>query len=213
MDKIICVGKNYLEHAKELGDAVPERPVLFLKPPSVLRAASKPGERLRLRLPPGATEVHHECEIVLLISRDGYRMSVAEARAAIGAVSLGLDMTLRDVQTRLKKQGHPWEVSKAFLDAAVVGPWIDVKGFEGYLNERFSLTVDGLLKQSACGREMSLKPEECVAYASEHFQLKAGDLVFTGTPAGVGPVRPGQTAELVWGERLRYAASWETYSS
>lgn len=213
MDKIVCVGKNYLEHAKELGDAVPERPVLFIKPPSVLRAARANGERLALRIPPEASEVHHECEIVLRLNRDGYRMSRDEARGAISEVTLGLDMTLRDVQARLKKQGQPWEVSKTFLDSAVVGPWVAAKDFSGYLDERFTFTLDGVAKQQACGREMGMKPDECVAYISEFFPLKAGDLIFTGTPAGVGPVRAGQVAALAWGDRVRFEVSWAPYSS
>src|ERR1700722_8471836 len=98
MDKIVCVGKNYLEHAKELGDAVPDRPVLFIKPPSVLRAARKGGERLQLKIPPGSTEVHYECEIVIRMNRDGFCMTREEAKASIGDVTLGLDLTLRDVQ-------------------------------------------------------------------------------------------------------------------
>src|SRR4051812_15751628 len=110
MDKIVCVGKNYLDHARELGDAVPDRPVLFIKPPSVLRAAARPGDRLQLRLPPGANEVDHECEIVLRLKKDGFCMTAKEAEASIGDVSIGLDMTLREVQTRLKHQGHPWEL-------------------------------------------------------------------------------------------------------
>lgn len=213
MDKIVCVGKNYLEHAKELGDAVPERPVLFIKPPSVLRTARANGERLSLRIPPGTSEVHHECEIVLRLNRDGYRMSLEEARAAIGEVTLGLDMTLRDVQGRLKKQGHPWEISKTFLDSAVIGPWVAVGEFRDYLEEPFRFSVDSVVKQNARGSEMGMKPDECVAYISEHFPLKAGDLIFTGTPAGVGPVRAGQSAELSWGEHVRYRVSWAAYSS
>jgi 2-keto-4-pentenoate hydratase/2-oxohepta-3-ene-1,7-dioic acid hydratase in catechol pathway len=213
MDKIVLVGKNYLEHAQELGDAVPEKPVLFIKPPSVLRQARRSGERLSLRIPPGATEVHYECEIVVRIKNDGFCMSLEEAEEAIGELTLGLDMTLRDVQTRLKQQGHPWELSKTFLDSAVIGPWVQLKDFSRYLDEQFTMSVDGVPRQQATGKEMRLKPEECIRYASEHFPLRAGDLIFTGTPAGVGPVRAGQMAELDWGDRIRYSAKWENYSS
>jgi 2-keto-4-pentenoate hydratase/2-oxohepta-3-ene-1,7-dioic acid hydratase in catechol pathway len=211
IDKIVCVGKNYVEHAKELGDAVPEKPVLFLKPPSALREASGSGEPLKLRIPPAAGELHHECEIVLRIDRDGYRMSVAEAQASISHVTLGLDMTLRERQTKLKKAGHPWEISKAFLDSAAIGPWVAVSEFAGYLDERFTFSVDGKVRQSGLGREMSLGPAECVAYASEHFSLKRGDLIFTGTPAGVGPVEAGQVGELKWGP-VNYRVEWVQWS-
>ena len=213
MDKIVCVGKNYLDHAKELGDALPERPVLFIKPPSVLRAARKVGERLQLRLPPGAPEVHYECEIVIRLNRDGFCMSLEEAKAAIGDVTLGLDMTLREVQSRLKQQGHPWELSKTFLDSAVVGPWMPIKDAPRYLEEPFILSIDGVVKQQASGNQMSMRPDACIAYISQHFPLRSGDLIFTGTPAGVGPVVQGQLAELVWGEKWRFSASWENYSS
>ena len=212
MDKIICIGKNYLDHAKELGDAVPERPVLFLKPPSVLRAARTNGERLALRIPPGYEDIHHECEIVLRLSRGGYRLSLADATAAISDVTLGLDMTLRDLQTKLKKQGHPWETSKAFLDSATVGPWVPVAKFPDFTEENFTFSLDGQVKQQGLGREMRFGPGECVAMVSEHFQLVPGDIIFTGTPAGVGPVRAGQIAELSWGNRVRYSVSWTPFS-
>ena len=211
MDKIVCIGKNYAEHAKESGDAIPDKPVLFLKPPSVLRSVTRTGELLVLRVPPDSGEVHHECEIVLKLNRDGYRMSVEEARAAIGEVTLGLDMTLRERQAKLKKQGHPWEVSKAFLDSAAVGPWMPVNAFPDWMKTQFTFTLGGVLKQSGMAQQMTLSPAECIAYASEHFPLKAGDLIFTGTPAGVGPVALGQKAELEWGS-IRYSVEWRPYS-
>lgn len=208
MDKIVCVGKNYAEHARELGDAVPEKPVLFLKPPSVLVAAGAAGETVRAALPRGAGAVHHECEIVLRLRQGGYRMDRAAAAAAIGEVALGLDMTLRDLQADLKKRGHPWTVSKVFPGAAVVGPWRAAAQFPEYLDTPFALAVDGALRQRGQGAQMMLGPAECVAYISEFFPLVAGDLIFTGTPAGVGPVVPGQTGELTWGG-LAYRIAWE----
>ena len=212
MDKIVCVGKNYAEHAKELGDAVPDKPVLFIKPPSALKVAAQKGERVSLRIPPETGALHHECEIVLKISRDGYRMSLGEAQTAICEVTLGLDMTLRDLQAKLKKQGHPWEVSKAFLDSAVVGPWIKTADFGQYLDTFFKLSLDGNLKQTGRASQMTLSPAECVAYISQHFPLKKGDLVFTGTPAGVGPVTAGQVAQLEWGP-IQYQVTWTDFQS
>lgn len=126
IDKIVCVGKNYLEHAKELGDPVPEKPVLFLKPPSVLQQASTWGEHLSLEFPTEDNAVQPECEIVLRMAHDGYKMTLEEARNAISDVSLGLDMTLRIRQSELKKQGHPWTTAKVFKDAAILGPWIGI---------------------------------------------------------------------------------------
>jgi 2-keto-4-pentenoate hydratase/2-oxohepta-3-ene-1,7-dioic acid hydratase in catechol pathway len=191
MDKIICIGKNYLENAKELGDAVPEKPVLFLKPPSVLVQVATDSQVI---LPSGRGQIHPECEIVLRLTESG----------TIDAVTLGLDMTLRDVQASLKKNGHPWEISKVFPGSAIIGKWIPFNEFPGYLDEEFSLLVDGKVRQRGLGAEMRLSPSECIAHASEYFPLRGGDALFTGTPAGVGPVTSGQIAELTWGSHLKY---------
>lgn len=208
MDKIICLGRNYLDHAKEMGGPVPEKPVLFLKPPSVLRLAAQNGDQLKLQLPENVGEVHHEVEIVLRIDRGGFRMSAAEAEKAIGAVSLGLDMTLRDLQAAAKKNGHPWTTSKVFVDAATVGPWLRVSEFPEYLEQKFSLSIDGAIKQEGFGKNMRMTPAEAVAYVSECFPLCPGDLIFTGTPAGVGPVVVGSKGVLTWGN-INYSVVWE----
>ena len=206
MDKIICVGKNYVEHAKELGDAIPDKPVLFLKPPSVLHQVSQGGS-IELSLPVGAGSVHHECEIILRLNRGGFRMSGADAENAIGWVSLGLDMTLRDRQSVLKKNGHPWEVSKVFPGSAVTGPWVSVSEFHSWSKENFQFSIDGVLRQQGNVSQMSLTPAECISFASEFFPLCEGDLIFTGTPAGVGPVLSGQKAFLEWG-KISYSVRW-----
>lgn len=198
MDKIICLGKNYLDHAKELGDAVPDQPVLFLKPPSTLRAAKLRGDVLEAELPRGRGEVHPECEIVLFLNQ----------KNQIEWVTLGLDMTLRDEQSQLKKKGHPWEIAKVFKDSSIVGPRLRVSEFlgdSGYLDAEFSLTVDGGVRQKAKGVEMRLSATECVAYSQGYFPLCEGDAIFTGTPAGVGPVSPGQTAQMHWAGQLLYS--------
>jgi len=206
MDKIVCVGKNYPEHAKELGDAVPEKPVLFLKPPSVLREASA-GGILQAWFPAGRGALHPECEIVLRLSAGGENLTEQQSLGAIGWVTLGLDMTLREVQADLKKRGHPWEVGKVFRDSAIVGPWIPVRDWPGYGDEEFRLFVGGALRQRGRASEMSLSPQGCVSHASRYFPLQEGDLVFTGTPAGVGPVHGGDEARLEWG-RLVYCVRW-----
>ncbi|MGK5083473.1 fumarylacetoacetate hydrolase family protein [Bdellovibrionota bacterium FG-1] len=211
MDKIVCVGKNYLEHAKELGDIIPGKPVLFMKPPSCLKAAAKNGERIFLAIPPQAEELHFECEIVLKMGADGYQMTLQEAKSAIAEVSIGLDMTLRTVQAQLKKQGHPWEMSKAFLDSATVGPFVRCADFPNFETEPFFFRLDGTVRQTGNAQQMTLGVAECVAYISEHFPLKKGDLIYTGTPAGVGPVQAGQVADLSWGP-LHYEVTWRPYS-
>lgn len=207
MDKIVCVGKNYADHAKELGDAVPEKPVIFLKPPSILREVGS--AVLPLTLPKGVGAVHHECEIVLRLGKGGYRLSQGEAERAISDVTIGLDMTLRDRQAALKKQGHPWTVSKVFPDAAIVGAWIPVGEFRDYLDAEFTLAIDGSVRQRGKGSQMTFSPAQCVAYLSDFFPLVKGDLIYTGTPAGVGPVERGQVGEIRWA-RLSYSVRWET---
>jgi acylpyruvate hydrolase len=208
VDKIICVGKNYAEHAAELGDAVPEKPVIFLKPPSVLRQAQSWGVTLESDLPPGESMVHHECEIVLRLDKGGYRLSLAEAQQCIGAVTLGLDMTLRDRQTLLKKNGHPWTISKVFPDSAFVGPWIPLKEFSDYLEVPFHFEVGTEIRQVGKGKEMIFGPAQCVALASEFFPVCPGDCLFTGTPKGVNRIVANQTGRLVW-KHFHYSVHWK----
>ncbi|MCW8400817.1 fumarylacetoacetate hydrolase family protein [Legionella sp. PATHC038] len=208
IDKIVCVGKNYLEHAKELGDAMPEKPVLFLKPPSVLRQASGWGEHLYLDFPNEDNAVQPECEIVLRVACDGYKMTDDEARNAISDITIGLDMTLRARQSELKKQGHPWTTAKVFKDAAVLGPWISYHQFRDYLNTEFQLLINGTLKQRAKGADMMMRPEDLLVYISQFFPLKSGDIIYTGTPAGVTSISKGTTAELHW-DNYSYNVTWE----
>ena len=208
MDKVVCVGKNYLLHAQELGDAIPERPVLFLKPPSVLRTVAQEEENASLLIPFNSGELHHEIEIVLRLDRGGYRLDVKEAERLIGAVTMGLDMTLRERQANAKKNGLPWTTAKVFPDSAVIGPWQRVSEFPQYLTEKFSLAIDGQLRQEGFGRDMIYSPAECVAYISEFFPLQAGDVIFTGTPQGVGPVVAGNRGTLSWGT-MRYSVNWK----
>lgn len=208
IDKIVCVGKNYLDHAKELGDAVPEKPVLFLKPASVLRQVSSWGEQLQLDLPTQDSNVHPECEIVLRMAHDAYQMTPDEAKDAISAVTLGLDMTLRTRQAELKKQGHPWTTAKVFKDAAIVGPWIAYNQFNDFMDTEFQLLLDGKLQQCAKGSDMMMRPEALLVYISQFFPLKAGDIIYTGTPAGVSSLSKNTTAELRWHSHS-YSVLWK----
>ncbi len=192
MDKCICIGKNYLEHAKELGDDVPEHPVIFIKPPSVVLQSlqsSLKGQKLEVVLPQGRGAIHHECEIVLRLNRLGVP----------DAVTLGLDLTLRELQSELKKKGHPWELSKVFNQSAVVGPWIPISIFPDYLDQNFEFLINGVQKQSGRGIDMRYSPDFCLNYVRDCFPVCEGDLLFTGTPAGVGPLTAGQTGILRWG--------------
>lgn len=207
MDKIICVGKNYADHAAELGDAHPEKPVLFIKPPSVLRAAEANDALVRLTLPKHSSQVHHEVELVFRIEKDGYQMTVEQAERALGAVTVGLDMTLRDLQGEAKKKGTPWTTGKVFRDAAVIGPWLRLSDFPNYNSETFSLSINDKLVQSATALQMSHSPAACLAYVSQFFPVCAGDLLFTGTPAGVGSVSVGDKGLLMFGS-IRFLVEW-----
>lgn len=207
IDKIICVGKNYLAHANELGDAVPAKPVLFLKPPSIMKNIDFFGETVNAALPSGQGEVHFECEVVLRIAKGGYHINTEEAEKAFDAVSLGLDMTLRTLQAELKKKGHPWTVGKVFPDAAIVGPWISVADFPDFMNTAFSLSLNDQPRQHAFPHEMMMKPADLIVYISQFFPLCPGDIIFTGTPAGVGAVVSGDQAMLTWSDH-HYQVRW-----
>ena len=211
MDKVICIGKNYLEHAKELskmiGDSIPEKPVIFFKPPSTLKQTSQNGTILA-QLPDNRGQTHHECEIALRITKDCYKITVEEAKSCFDAVTLGLDMTLRDLQANLKKNGHPWEMAKSFKDSILLGPWISMDNFKGFLETEFSFSVNGSIRQKSIGQKMTLNPYECLAYASEYFEIKKGDILFTGTPEGVGPVNKGDKCTIKWGKHLEFNIQW-----
>jgi 2-keto-4-pentenoate hydratase/2-oxohepta-3-ene-1,7-dioic acid hydratase in catechol pathway len=178
IDKVICVGKNYLKHAKELGDAIPEEPVYFLKPPSTILPLQ--GGPTKAQLPPGF-EIHHELELVFEIRRAGTSWRLSR-------YTLGLDFTLRDLQNRLKKAGQPWEKAKVFKNSCVLGPWREISSMERILETPFTLEVNGQLRQQGVGRDMRWGPEFLIPDLQRWFPLEDGDVLFTGTPEGVGPV-------------------------
>lgn len=207
MDKIICIGKNYLDHAQELGDAVPERPVIFLKPPSTLIELTDWNSSLKVPL--YYPDIHYETEIILKLKQGGYRLSRAEASTCIDGVSLGFDLTRRSLQTELKKQGHPWTIAKVFPAAAIAAPFIPLSTFNDYLTTPFSFTLNGKLTQQSTGNRMLLSPLELICYISEFFPLNAGDLIYTGTPAGVGALHPGDEGRVNWGNNYYFNIYWE----
>ena len=207
MDKIVCVGKNYLDHAIELGDKVPEKPVIFIKPSSILRAAVQ-NEELELIIPQGQGALHFETEIVLRLERGGYKLDLKDAEKCIGAVTVGLDMTFRDLQATQKKNGHPWTTSKVFPDAAIVGPWVRLSEFPNYLEDSFTFLLNDEVRQQGVGKNMRMNPAEIVSFISEFFPLVAGDLIFTGTPAGVSHVEAGQRGVLKYGD-ISYSVNWK----
>jgi len=186
--KIICVGRNYAEHAKELGHEIPEKPVLFLKPSSSLIQSEKD-----VIHPSFSNEMHHEVELVLLIGKTIKDADKKLAEDVIAGYAVGLDMTLRDLQNELKKKGNPWTVSKCFDTSAVISEVILKKDYTLTLDEEISLSVNGTVRQKEKLNKMIFKPVEIVEYISSMMTIEEGDLIFTGTPAGVGKVNRGDT--------------------
>jgi 5-carboxymethyl-2-hydroxymuconate isomerase len=193
--KIVCVGRNYVEHAKELGNEMADKPVLFLKPASALIYSGE-----EIIHPSFGNELHHEVELILLIGESVKNASEQQAEEAIIGYGVGLDMTLRDVQDVLKKKGHPWTVAKCFDTSAVISDIVLKKDYQLQLDEKLELKVNGVVKQSDTLKSMIFNPAEIVEYISSNMTLEKGDLIFTGTPAGVSKVNRGDKLEAKLGE-------------
>lgn len=188
--KIVCVGRNYAAHARELGNEVPEAPILFLKPSTAMAPLAE-----AFSIPAGRGECHHETEITLLIGKRLHHASEAECHAGIAGIGLGLDLTLRDLQNELKKKGHPWEVAKAFDGAAPLSGFLRPDGF--VLDDiHFSLSVNGETRQRGHSADMITPILPLLAYISRIFTLEPGDVVMTGTPEGVAALRTGDVLML-----------------
>jgi 2-keto-4-pentenoate hydratase/2-oxohepta-3-ene-1,7-dioic acid hydratase in catechol pathway len=184
--KIICLGRNYAEHAKEMKADIPREPVLFLKPSTAILADGG-----TIIIPPCSRELHHEVELVVLITAGGKRIPRQDAMDHVGGYAVGLDMTLRDVQADAKKKGLPWSVSKGFDTSAPLSSFVVRDAVADPHSLAISLAVNGILKQHSTTRDMIFRLDEIIAYISTIFTLEPGDLIFTGTPEGVGPVQPG----------------------
>ena len=185
--KIICIGRNYANHAAELGNQVPERPVVFLKPQSAILSLKHP-----FYIPSWTQDVHHEVELVVKINRLGKTISEAHAPRYYSEVGLGLDFTARDIQSELKAQGHPWERAKAFDGSAVVGDFVSLEALGKPIEDlQFSLHNHEQEVQQGHSGDMLFSVNRLIAEVSQFMTLKMGDLLFTGTPAGVGSVHAG----------------------
>lgn len=193
--KIVCVGRNYAEHAKELGNEVPDKPVLFLKPASALIYSGE-----KIIHPDYGNELHHEVELVLLIGETVRKANKAQSEKAIIGYGVGLDMTLRDVQDGLKKKGHPWTLAKCFDTSAAISDFVLKNDYELKLEEKLELKVNGVIKQSDSLKSMIFNPAKIVEFISSVMILEKGDLIFTGTPAGVSRVNRGDKLEAKLGE-------------
>ncbi|MCZ6701878.1 MAG: fumarylacetoacetate hydrolase family protein [Ignavibacteria bacterium] len=184
--KIVCVGRNYAEHALELGNEIPEKPVVFLKPASVIIYSGD-----EIKYPPFSEEMHHEVELVLLIGNKIKDASLLGAENSIAGYGVGLDMTLRDVQTNLKSKGHPWTIAKCFDTSVVLSEFVLKDDRNLTLDEEIYLNVNDDVRQKDKLNKMIFKPVELVQYLSSLMTLEQGDLIFTGTPKGVGKVQSG----------------------
>jgi 2-keto-4-pentenoate hydratase/2-oxohepta-3-ene-1,7-dioic acid hydratase in catechol pathway len=179
--KIICVGRNYAEHAMELGNDIPEEPVIFMKPKSALLQSHTP-----FYYPEFTNELHYECELVLRICKNGKYIQERQAGSYYDAITVGLDFTARDIQDELKKKGLPWEKAKAFDNSAVLGKWLPITPALNKKNINFSLYKSGELVQKGNSSKMLFGFDSIIENVSKYFSLNIGDLIFTGTPAGVG---------------------------
>jgi len=180
--KIICIGRNYAKHIKELDNERPENPVVFLKPDSAILPKKNP-----FFIPAFSDDVHYEVEVLVKINKVGKHIEPKFAHTYYDEVGLGIDFTARDVQTKCKEKGLPWEKSKAFDGSAVVGEFYPKEDFE-LENLQFQLLKNDVLVQDGNTNNMLWKTDELIAYVSQYFTLKKGDILFTGTPAGVGKV-------------------------
>lgn len=184
--KIICVGRNYTEHIEELNNERPDAPVIFLKPDTALL---KPGEDFFY--PDFSKDIHHELELVVKINKVGKNIQEQFAHKYYNEIALGIDFTARDLQSTLKSKGLPWELAKAFNGSAPVSDFVNISDYEDIQNLNFSLNINGETRQDGNSSMMLYRVNYLISFVSRFFTLKTGDLIFTGTPKGVGPVHIG----------------------
>ena len=198
--KIICIGRNYEEHARELKNPLPAEPVVFMKPDSALLRNNDP-----FYIPDFANEFHYECELVFRINKLGKNIEERFANRYYDAIGLGVDFTARDLQDELRGKGLPWEKCKAFDNSAVISSeFTPVENFQDLSNIDFRLTVNDEVRQKGNSADMINGIDAIIAYVSKYFTLKIGDLIYTGTPAGVGPVKIGDRLKGYIGDKLYF---------
>ncbi len=188
--KIFCVGRNYADHAKELNNAVPDEPVIFMKPKNALLQSHTP-----FYYPEFTNELHYECEIVLRVCKNGKYIQDRHAGKYYDAITTGIDFTARDIQNDLKSKGLPWERAKAWDNSAVVGTWIPLAEVKNKNDINFSLQKNKEQVQKGNTKDMIFAFDEIVSFISNYFSINIGDLIFTGTPAGVGEAVVGDVLE------------------
>jgi acylpyruvate hydrolase len=184
--KIICIGRNYADHARELGNPLPPKPVFFLKPDTALVTNNKP-----FFYPGFSSNIHHEVEIVVKINRVGRNIATKFAHRYYNELGIGIDFTARDLQDEQRERGLPWEISKAFDNSAPLGSFISKEELTNPDDIEVRLDINGRTVQNGSSSDMIFSVDQIISYVSQFITLKIGDLIFTGTPSGVGPVRIG----------------------
>jgi acylpyruvate hydrolase len=182
--KIICIGRNYVDHAKELNNPIPTEPVFFLKPDTALLPKNNP-----FVYPSFSKNIQHEVEVVIKICRLGKHIEERFAHKYYNEIGIGVDFTARDLQQECKEKGLPWERAKAFDGSAPTSKFVKIDQFENINNINFSITINGEVKQQGNTKDMLFNFDQIIAYISKFFTLKIGDIIYTGTPAGVGPIQ------------------------
>lgn len=188
--KIICIGRNYSEHAKEMNAQVPEAPVFFMKPDTALLKDNAPFYH-----PDFSSDIHHELELVVKISKAGKHIQAQFASNYFNEITVGIDFTARDLQANCKAKGLPWEIAKAFDHSAPIGKFVHMSQFNGMDNLSFSLLKNGQQVQHGNSSDMLFNINKIIEYVSKFVTLKVGDLIYTGTPAGVSAVKIGDVLE------------------
>lgn len=188
--KIICIGRNYADHISELNNERPSEPVIFMKPDSAILLKQHP-----FVIPEFSDDVHHEVEILVKINKVGKYIDTKFAHKYYDEIGLGIDFTARDLQSKLKEKGLPWEKAKAFDGSAVISDFLSIKEFDSLENINFELRNNSQIVQKGNTNQMLWKIDEIIAYVSQYFTLKKGDIIFTGTPSGVAKVNPNDVLE------------------
>lgn len=187
--KIFCIGRNYADHAAELKNPLPSKPIVFMKPPTALLLDNKPFYH-----PEFSNDIHYELEVVLKIQKNGKQIQPAFASEYYEEIGLGIDFTARDLQDELKQKGHPWEIAKAFDHSAVLSSFFPLSEYDKN-NIHFVLQVNDEVRQDGYTKDLIFSFDHLICYVSKYFTLQKGDLIFTGTPAGVGKINIGDRLE------------------
>jgi len=188
--KIIAIGRNYAEHAKELNNPIPTTPVIFMKPDTALLKDNKP-----FYLPEFSNDVHYELEVVLKICKEGKHIAEKFAANYYDEIGLGIDFTARDIQSKHKEKGLPWELAKSFDSSAPISIFLPKSDFENLYDLNFKLKINGETRQKGYTKDLLFSFEKIISFVSQYITLKKGDLIFTGTPEGVGKINQGDKLE------------------